>query len=189
MDGEDRGAVADLDPGLRCKDMRMHDTARRTLFLVRHAKSSWTDAGLTDRDRPLNERGERDAPRMASRLADRPKTPELIVSSPAFRARATAEYLADALPGAELRIDSRVYATDSRGLLEIVHGLEDRFRSVALVGHNPELTLFAHALSGAGVENIPTSGVVELRFSGPSWRAVEHATAELVHFDYPKRHA
>jgi len=116
----------------------VRDIVGPTLFLVRHAKSSWADAGLTDHDRRLNARGERDAPRMASRLADRPTAPELIVSSSALRARATAEHLVDALPGAELRIDPRIYAADSRRLLEIVHGLEDRFGSVALVGHNPE---------------------------------------------------
>lgn len=166
----------------------MHDTASRTLFLVRHAKSSWSEAGLPDRDRPLNARGEHDAPAMASRLADRATAPELIVSSPALRAKTTAEHVVDALPGAELRIDPRVYGADQQDLLQIVRGLEDRFGSVALVGHNPDLTWFANSLTGAGVENVPTSGVVELRFSGLRWCAVGDACAELVDFDYPKKY-
>ena len=161
----------------------------RTLVLVRHAKSSWKDAELADRDRPLNPRGRRDAPEMGRRLAARGATPDRIVTSPAFRAATTASVIADAVgyPEREIIQDERLYGAGSEEILEVIRGIENRFDRVFLFGHNPGLTDLVNKLSEEPIPNVPTCGVVEFRIAGEAWRDVRRDTVMRVEFDYPKR--
>lgn len=121
----------------------------KTLYLVRHAKSSRDAPMLPDKDRPLNDRGKRDAPRMAKQLAKRDVKPDLILSSPARRALTTAELFAKNLNYKvnDIVIDKRLYATSPEGLLEVIREYGDKPKRVMLFGHNPELTELAHRLS------------------------------------------
>ena len=121
----------------------------KTLFLIRHAKSSWDDTALPDKDRPLNDRGKRDAPKMGKRLAKRDVKPDLILSSPAKRALTTAEIIAKKLDYKlkDIVVDDRLYAGAVHDLLNVIHKLGDKPKRVILFGHNPELTEFAHRLS------------------------------------------
>ncbi len=161
----------------------------KTLFLVRHAKSSWKDHSLADRDRPLNKRGKRDAPEMGRRLAARGGAPDLIVSSPAVRALATARVVADAVvyPTREIVEDERLYMASADGLLDGIRGLDDRFDRVFLFGHNPGLTDLVNDLSEDEIENVPTCGVVEFRVEVERWKDLGSEAVERVDFDYPKR--
>src|SRR5512143_3988842 len=129
----------------------------KTLYLVRHAKSSRDDPTLPDRKRPLNDRGKRDAPAMAERLAGQGVKPDLILSSPAVRALATAQAFAKKFDYAitDLVEDDRLYATAADDLLDLIHELDDQQKRVMLFGHNPELTALAHRLSSEIVE-MPT---------------------------------
>ena len=122
----------------------------KTLFLVCHAKSSRDDPSLPDRERPLDERGLRDAPAMGKRLAERKIKPDLLVSSPAVRALTTAHLIADELGYArdDIAIDDRLYASSADGLLAVVRVLDNKLGSVMLFGHNPEFTDLAQRLSG-----------------------------------------
>src|SRR5918994_6226511 len=112
----------------------------KTLLLIRHAKSSWEHSGVSDHDRPLNERGLRDAPLMGRRLAERGVVPDVILSSTALRARATAKLLADALGSGAAHIvtDERLYAASADEVLEVVGELGSEVSCAAVVGHNPE---------------------------------------------------
>ena len=162
----------------------------KTLFLVRHAKSSWKDPDLADHDRPLNARGMRDAPEIAGRLADRPGRPELIVTSPALRALATAKVMAAALgiePSA-VAVNGRIYDAGPADLLDVIRGIDDRFARVMVVGHNPGLTETVNLLAGSAIENVPTCGVAMLGFDLQSWSGVRKQSANLLDFDYPKNH-
>ena len=109
----------------------------KTLILVRHAKSSWDDPGLPDRDRPLNDRGKRDAPRMGEQLARHDVKPDVILSSPAARALATAQLIARKLDykRADIRVDDRLYAVEADDLLQVVCELGDQQKCAMLVGH------------------------------------------------------
>src|SRR5215471_13645034 len=129
----------------------------KTLFLVRHAKSSRDDPALPDKERPLNDRGLRDAPRMGERLANQDVRPDLIMSSPAARALATAELIAKKLDykRKDIVVDERLYAAHADELLEIVQELSDRLKDVMLFGHNPELTELANRLSSK-ITDMPT---------------------------------
>lgn len=160
----------------------------KTLILVRHAKSSWKDDSLADRDRPLNRRGKRDAPEMGRRLAARGGAPDLIVSSPAVRALTTARMIAEAVgyPEAAIREDERLYLAAATELLEAIRGLDDGHDRVFLFGHNPGLTELVNELSKPAVENVPTCGVVELRLTADRWVDVSPETVRRANFDTPK---
>ena len=160
----------------------------KTLFLVRHAKSSWDDTALSDRDRPLNDRGKRDAPKLGERLARRGVHPDLILSSPAVRALATAQIVAGQIGYAPdgIVVDDRLYATQADELLNLIHALDDTLRTVMLVGHNPEMTALGHRLSAA-ITQMPTGAVAEFGFDAKSWSSIGRIEPVRVTLDCPKR--
>ncbi len=160
----------------------------KLLTLIRHAKSSWRDPGLDDFDRPLNRRGERDAPVMGGRLAAVDPPPERFVSSPAARARRTAEVIAAAVDTDAAPVFERALYLASPGrMLGVVQDLDDALDHVAVVAHNPGTTEFANALADVRIDNVPTCGIVRLELDVASWRDAAPGCARLLDFDYPKR--
>lgn len=160
----------------------------KTLFLVRHAKSSWDDPGLSDRERPLAERGSRDVERMGKRLAERGVKPDLILSSPALRALATAQAIASRLDyrHKDIVVNERLYACQVDDLLEVIQALGDKLKRVMLVGHNPELAELAYRLSGE-VSEMPTCAIAEFKFDTRSWSDIGRIAPAQVSIDYPKK--
>ena len=162
----------------------------KTIILVRHAKSSWKDSSLKDFDRPLNKRGKRDAPLMGEKLKERKILPDLILSSPAKRAKKTATVIAKAIgyPENKIHYDDKMYHAGARALLEMVRNQEDRHEMIMLFGHNPDFNDLADMLlKQKPGYNIPTTGVCCIRFHVDSWRKVHEKKGETVFFDYPKR--
>jgi len=160
----------------------------KTLFLIRHAKSSWGNTALPDKDRPLNDRGRRDAPKMGVRLARREAKPDLIMSSPATRALKTAEIIARKLDyrRKDIVVDDRLYAVGADDLLEVIHKLGDKLERVMLFGHNPELTELAHRLSSK-IAHMPTCAVAQFTFDVKSWSNIGKVKPARVALDYPKK--
>jgi phosphohistidine phosphatase len=160
---------------------------KRTLFLVRHAKSSWGDAALPDKERPLADRGKRDAPIMGKRLAKRQVRPDLILSSPARRAFSTAEIIAKELNyrTKDIVVDDRLYATDAETLLGVIGELSGKLKCVMLFGHNPEFTELAQRLSN-GSALMTTCAVAQLTFESTSWSSIGSRKPVEVLLDYPK---
>ena len=160
----------------------------KTLYLVRHAKSSRDDPRLPDRDRPLNERGMHDAPMMGERLAQRGVRPDVVLSSPALRALTTAELVAKPLGiGPQvITIDNRLYEASPPVLLAVIRALDDTHTSAMIFGHNPEFSELALRLSGGEIANMPTCGVAELHFDTPHWSHLGEAPAVQVRFESPK---
>ena len=161
----------------------------KTLYLVRHAKSSWDDPSLDDIDRPLNPRGKKDAPEMGDRLKKLKILPDLLLTSPGKRARSTAKKIARQIgyPKKEILIDDALYHGSDDMLIDIVKNLPDSKQSVMLFGHNPGFTAFANQLCNINIYNIPTAGVVAIDFHIDSWKDAEPGKGELVFFDYPKK--
>jgi phosphohistidine phosphatase len=160
----------------------------KTLFLVRHAKSSRDDPSLPDRDRPLDERGKQDGPTMGKRLAKRDVKPDLLLSSPALRALTTAQLIAEEI-GYKLKdivVDDRLYASDADDLLAVIRALDRKLNRVMLFGHNPEFTDLAHRLSSEIIE-MPTCAVAEFHFDTNAWSDVGERKPAKVVFDYPKK--
>jgi len=160
----------------------------KTLFLIRHAKSSWDNTALADKDRPLNDRGKRDAPKAGERLAKRRVKPDLILSSPATRALATAEIIAKKLDykRRNIVVDDRLYAVEAEELLDVIRQLDDSAERVMLIGHNPELTELAHRLSSK-ITHLPTCAVAEFTFDAKSWSRIGKDKPAKVALDYPKQ--
>jgi phosphohistidine phosphatase len=164
----------------------------KTLTLLRHAKSSWDDERLDDHDRPLADRGHRDARRMGKRLARRKFHPELLLTSTALRARETSDYLAAALELAESRsrIERGIYLASPDELLRVVAGLDDALESVLLIGHNPGLTQLANLLlPSLRLDNLPTAGVIAIDCAVDRWREMDGAGCTLRFYDSPKQNS
>jgi phosphohistidine phosphatase len=161
----------------------------KRLLLLRHAKSSWDQPDLPDFDRPLNKRGKRDAPLMASRLRERGEKPELILSSPAERAIKTARVVAEELGIMKKKVvaNNEIYLASADELLIILRGLDESYNRVLLCGHNPGITNLCNFLADLKIDNIPTCGVVCLDMIIDSWSGLGQASGTLVYFDYPKK--
>jgi len=160
----------------------------KTLTIVRHAKSSWNHPDLSDRQRPLNSRGERDAPVMGKRIVDHGIRPSLIITSPAKRAWTTAKVIAGEIgyPTEFLQREDSLYLASLDDLLGAVVAQDTGFNSLMLVGHNPGLTEFANFLIPGLTNNLPTAGVVSVQIDQDDWNLFEQPKAELLAFDYPK---
>ena len=160
----------------------------KTLFLVRHAKSSRDDPSLPDRSRPLDDRGKQDAPMMGKRLAKRDVKPDLLVSSPALRALTTAQLIAGELgyQRKDIVVDDRLYASSPDDLLAVIRALDKKLGRVMLFGHNPEFTELAHRLSSEIID-MPTCAVAEFSFDTKAWPDVGDVEPAKAVLDYPKK--
>ena len=161
----------------------------RRLTILRHAKSSWSNPGLDDHDRPLAKRGIRDAPRMGERLRARGADPQVIVSSSAKRALRTAEIVADALGGIgdRITIEPELYLASPGKLVEVVARQDPGVLALMIVGHNPGLTQLVNGLlPSLMLANLPTCGVVTVDLDLEGWNLLDCASIELAYYDYPK---
>jgi phosphohistidine phosphatase len=161
----------------------------KQLILMRHAKSSWKDSELGDFDRPLADRGERDAPRMGARLEARGARPALLLTSSAKRARRTAKLVARELdyPVERLQEAESLYLATPGAILDVVAAQSDGAACILLVGHNPGLTeLVNELLPGLGLDNLPTGGVVAIDLDVARWSEVRGARGRLAYYDFPK---
>lgn len=161
----------------------------KTLYLLRHAKSSWDYPELSDLERPLNERGKRDAPKMGKWLQQRIPPPDLILSSPSVRTLATISKVGHelGLKGKDYQTNNRLYHASPKTLWQIVRSAPDAANSLMLLGHNPGLTHFANQLCPAhAIDNIPTCGIYALRFNCRQWKETDSRQVEFLFFQYPK---
>lgn len=165
----------------------------RTLNLLRHAKSSWDDPTLPDRERPLAPRGRRDAKRIAKHLVRLGIEPELVLCSSAERTRETLELLRPALGGdPSVMVEDELYAASAAELLERVRLVPESTASVMLIGHNPGMQQLAVALASAGAElerlkaKFPTAALATLTLEGRAWSGLRYADAVLAGYVVPK---
>lgn len=159
---------------------------------MRHAKSSWDNVEMDDFDRPLNERGEKDAPYMAKVLKHRAVVPDRLITSPANRALSTCIAFAKILDFEKKKIISvpNLYHAGADTILRVLTSLPehkgDKEDVVLLFGHNPGITEFANDLLNVSIDNIPTCGVVEATLSIDSWNEISFGCGTMDSFDYPK---
>ncbi|MGH2646806.1 MAG: SixA phosphatase family protein [Ginsengibacter sp.] len=161
----------------------------KTLILIRHAKSSWDNIGIEDFERPLNERGKLDAPVMAKRLHDRKIDIDLFISSPAKRAKKTAEIFMHEFGAKEkklLTVQSLYEASIDNFYDAVQKNLKDKNNAVAIFAHNPGITDFINSLECFPVPDMPTCGVFVLKIKTKSWKEFKDADKEFLFFDYPK---
>jgi phosphohistidine phosphatase len=161
----------------------------KRVTLLRHAKSSWSETGLADFERPLNKRGQRDTPIMGRRYMDKNIRPTLIVTSAARRALETAKLLARTIgyPIEFMHIEKSLYLADADTLLETIELQEDTFSDIVLCAHNPGITDLANQLTRESIANVPTCGMVIIEADTDQWSNFGTATRRLIDFDYPKK--
>ena len=161
----------------------------KTLFLLRHAKSSWDDPALKDFERPLSERGNTDVPVMAQRFLERHASISCIIGSPAMRAKSTAKLFAENIgyPIDDIISNVELYFAGTSMFLKAAKHVDEHCDSAMLVGHNPAITEFVNDMADADIDNIPTCGLVELSLPIEQWSDVMTGGATLVDFDYPKK--
>lgn len=158
----------------------------KTLLLLRHAKSSWKDASVRDFDRPLNQRGLKAAPSIGSLIRKRKLQPDLVLSSPAERARQTTQLVLEAAGlKTELRHDERIYEAGVARLLEIVSQIDDEANLVMLVGHNPGFEELLAALTGESLI-VPTAALACIELDIEKWNKVRAGTGRLEWLVKPK---
>jgi phosphohistidine phosphatase len=152
----------------------------KRLLILRHAKSSWADSSISDWQRPLNERGRRDAPRAGQWLRERSLVPDVIITSDAVRARTTAEAVAEAAGySQEISVEPSLYHAKPADLLTVLHGVRSEARTVLVVGHNPGLEELVQQLTGEG-HDLPTAALVHIAMAIAGWSEITTATAASI---------
>jgi phosphohistidine phosphatase len=165
----------------------------KRVYLLRHAKSSWKDGSLADRDRPLAGRGKRAAKGLARHLEEERIRPDLVLCSPARRTRETLERVKDAFgDGVEVRLTEALYGASESTLVACLEALPEEVASVMLIGHNPGLGELALALASEGTwlprlrEKYPTGALATIDLPAERWSAIGRGSGELVAYVRPR---
>lgn len=161
-----------------------------TLYLVRHAKSSWRNSGIDDKLRSLSKRGKHDAPLMGKVLFKRSEFPDLIISSPAKRALSTAKRIALELsyPAEKILKHELLYMAGIDDFINIMTEVPQGRKKLMIVSHNFGITDFANYLSGADISNIPTCGIVRIDLDDDTWINAAKKRGKMIFFEYPKKY-
>lgn len=157
----------------------------KTLFLIRHAKSDWP-ANVPDFERPLNDRGHIDAPKMAKFLRAKNVEIDTFISSPAKRALTTCKYFADVFENENIIKVEKLYNASPSDFLEVIENLEDNMENVAIFSHNNGITYFANSLSNENIMHMPTCAIVGFKIDTETWHDFKKAEKEFLFFHYPK---
>ncbi len=160
----------------------------KTIFLIRHAKSSWGNDRILDHERILNQRGLIDAPAMGEKLKSLYEEPDKIICSTAQRAKKTADLIGQIwFPKKNIEFMKRLYESYPSDVLKILNAISPDINSIALIFHNPTVTDLANMLGILDLPDIPTCGVIVLKYNKKEWQSLEIGNCELVNFDYPKK--
>ncbi len=161
----------------------------KKLFIIRHAKSSWKDEGLDDFDRSLNKRGKKNITLMSNWLKSNNYYPDIILSSPAKRAKKTLKTILKTLDIDEkiVKFDEKIYDATLNDLLKILVEIDKKQNNVFLIGHNPSLNELAEFLSNSVIFNIPTSGIFCMEFDIKEWADIKNNKGKILFFEFPKK--
>jgi len=160
----------------------------KELLIIRHAKSSWSNPALEDRDRPLNHRGKRDAPRMAAYCRKMDLIPDALISSPAVRAYKTASHFYKEFANEVRWFDkeTELYFGSESDWLYLINELDEDYLLPAFFSHNPTITYFANMFTESHFDNIPTCGVVHLFSLANTWQELSYKNTKVKNFYFPK---
>lgn len=171
--------------------MTIHQTpGTKTVLVVRHAKSSWDLGSLNDFERPLNERGKKDAPAMAKRMLDRSIMIDAFVSSPAKRAKKTAEYFCETFDKSadDIIFISMLYHETAEDIYAAIESMDDSLNTVAVFTHNPGISTFVNTLTDEiQIDSMPTCGVFAVQTRIEKWTDFKKSNKQFLFFDYPKK--
>jgi phosphohistidine phosphatase len=162
----------------------------KNLFIIRHAKSSWEKESLHDIERPLAERGEKDATLIGKMLLKNGTLPQMVISSPALRAFSTARIICDEInfDKNKMVINNVLYFGDEDAIIELIRSFATEIDTAFIVGHNPTFSHLCSTLSEDFHSELPTCGIVVLAFNTGSWKLIEKHSGKLISYDYPKNY-
>lgn len=161
----------------------------KELILIRHAKSSWSNPLLEDFERPLNKRGAKNAPFMAKVLKQKEVNPDLIISSPSKRTKDTLDFFIKEFDyKGEIIFEESIYEAPYINILKVIKNIDDKHKTIFLIGHNPGLNDLSNFLLGEFKDNIPTCGTVKIDFDVKSWKDIGKENSKLVFFEFPKKY-
>lgn len=160
----------------------------KTLLLIRHAKSSWDEATMNDMDRPLNDRGKQNAPEMAHRILKKNIEIDAFITSPAKRAKKTAEFFAKEYGAGKKKIivAQELYHATDEDFNKVITAADSQYDSIAVFSHNPGITDFANSLTTVRIDNMPTCSVFAVKADVKDWADFSNAEKEFYFFDFPK---
>lgn len=160
----------------------------KTLYILRHGKSSWENLNIKDFDRPLLKEGVERTMRIADFINKYKFQIQCIVSSNAVRAFSTAKIIASetSYPISKIKQVAELYSSDAENYFNTVFGIDDNFNSLMIVGHNPSITEFANYFIDEKIDNLPTSGLIIIRFDCKKWSEISTSSKELRHVVFPK---
>ncbi len=161
----------------------------KELLLIRHAKSSWDYPHLSDEERPLNARGKRDGPFMASYIRAQGILPSHLISSPARRAFNTAEFFAEEFQAEDVELyrETDLYFGSEGDWLHIINALDESVQLPAFFSHNPTITYFANRFTENWIDNVPTCGIIHLQSSADKWDELYFDNTVIRNIFFPKR--
>ncbi len=162
----------------------------KKVFLIRHAKSSWDNPELEDKDRPLKKRGEKDSEIMGELLKKFKIKPDVILSSPARRALSTARIISDYVDYDKKKIivNDDLYFEGIKGMMNIIHQFDNKLQTALLFGHNPDMTEMLNRFSKKAIENVPTCGVGGVEFEIKEWKDADWKNGKLAIYEYPSKY-
>ena len=160
----------------------------KTIYLIRHAKSDWNNPILTDYERPLNKRGKTDAPFMGKKLNELKPNIDLVLSSPAKRAYQTSKAIAKEINYNfdSIKFDESIYHSSHQNLNAVINNLPSNHNSIALIGHNPGLTIYSNYLTNNYIDNIVTGGIVKIELEIDNWNEIVEGIGSKIFYIYPK---
>ncbi len=161
----------------------------KTVYLIRHAKSSWDYSGLGDIDRPLNERGLRNARRMAQLLRESGAAPDAMMTSPALRALTTAGFFKTefGIEGEDFLIRDEIYEAATAAILDLITMLPEDYQTVFLFGHNPTFTDVVNSFRRNFIDNLPTCGIVGIESGASNWGEFRPGNGRIKDYYFPKQ--
>ena len=160
----------------------------RSVLFIRHAKSSWDNASVRDFDRPLNERGKKDAPEMARHLLEKKIPLDSFISSPAKRTTKTAGFFAEAyeIPSGSIRLEATLYLPTPDAFYDVIEETPNQFHHIAICSHNPGITDLVNQLTDEiRVDNMPTCGIFAIKTNISRWQDFRQSEKQFWFFDYP----
>ena len=177
-----------MNYGSFCICLWIKERILKRIYILRHAKSSWSDPTLADLQRPLNKRGRRDAPLMASIMKRFEYIPDVIYLSPSMRTRLTIEPVVEELNISQENVflESSLYHGYYDDYESVIWGVNDEIDSILMVGHNPGITYIANSCDGPIIDNVPTCGLLVINSQVEKWQKFHFSESKLIAFHYPK---
>lgn len=162
----------------------------KKIYLIRHAKAGDAEFGMRDFERALSKKGKNDVIFMAKRLKSFGVLPDLIIASPAKRAKTTAKIIAKTIGYEEpsINFQESLYDSSYQTYRYLLDSMDDSIKSIFIVAHNPTITQTGEILSGAILTNMPTCSIVCIEFDAKNFKDIKEDSGKILFFDYPKKH-